>query len=612
MRSPSLPGTQEANNVSETDLAPNVVVIITDDQGYGDIGCHSNPYIRTPNLDALYEESVRFTDFHVGPTCAPTRAGIMTGHYANSAGVWHTVGGRSLLRQGERTVADIFASAGYSTGLFGKWHLGDNFPYRPQDRGFQHVVTHGGGGIGNTPDYWGNDYFDDRYCVDGEWKQFAGYCTDVWFQLGMNFIDEHHDRPFMCFITPNAPHAPYIAPEKHSSYYRKLCDSDEQAAKFFGYPDNTAMWRFYGMIESIDENIGLLRRHLKNLRIADNTILIFMSDNGTSAGVECDSGGFAASGYSAGMRGKKGSAFEGGHRVPLFLHWSRGGYFRGIDIDTLSANIDLLPTLMELCGIEDISCEDEFHGISLVPLLNGERNVSDRTVVTDSQRIPYPKKWRRSCAMWQEWRLINGEELYNIRDDPEQRKDLADEYPNTVSKLRADYDDWWSKVSVQFDEDVPIDIGARGFPEVTLTSHDWRNELSAGSVWNQVQVRAGILLEGYWEINVVQAGRYKIVLRRWPKEETRALREGIPGTVFSDYRSLEEHGYGGGRSIPVCRARITVNGMNRKAQLHNDDRHAAFDVDLESGPAHLSARFVTDDDNIVGAYYVYISGPLEN
>jgi hypothetical protein len=390
-----------------------------------------------------------------------------------------------------------------------------------------------------------------------------------------------------------------------------LCDSDEQAAKFFGYPDNTAMWRFYGMIESIDENIGVLRRHLKNLRIADNTILIFMSDNGTSAGVECDSGGFAACGYNAGMRGKKGSAYEGGHRVPVFLHWPRGGHCQGTNVDAMCANIDLLPTLMELCGLEDSHCENEFHGISLVPLLNRDSDVPDRSVVTDSQRIPYPKKWRRSCAMWREWRLINGEELYNIRDDPEQRKDLAAEYPDTVSKLRADYDNWWQKVSVQFDEDVPILIGAPGFSKVTLTSHDWRNELSAGSVWNQVQVRAGILLEGYWEINVVQTGSYRITLRRWPKEETRALRDGIPGTVFSDYRSMEEHGYCGGRPIPIRRAQIIVNGMDRNAKVHNDDRHASFEVDLKSGLAHLSARFITDDENIVGAYYVYITGPIE-
>ncbi|MBI3972237.1 MAG: sulfatase-like hydrolase/transferase, partial [Chloroflexi bacterium] len=170
---------------------PNVVFVLTDDQGYGDLGCHGNPYIRTPHLDRLYAESVRLTDYHVGPTCSPTRAGLMTGHYANSTGVWHTIGGRSLLRRGERTMAEVFAAAGYTTGMFGKWHLGDAYPYRPQDRGFQDVITHGGGGVGNTPDYWGNNYNDDTYCHNGTWEPFEGYCTDVWFANALRFIERN-------------------------------------------------------------------------------------------------------------------------------------------------------------------------------------------------------------------------------------------------------------------------------------------------------------------------------------------------------------------------------------------------------------------------------------
>ena len=158
---------------------PNIVFILTDDQGYGELGCHGNPIINTPHIDRLHAHSTRLTDYHVGPTCAPTRAGLMTGHYHNSTGVWHTIGGRSLLRQDEWSLADAFSGAGYRTGLFGKWHLGDNYPYRPQDRGFDEVATHGGGGIGNTPDYWGNNYNDDHYAVDGEWTPFEGYCTDV-------------------------------------------------------------------------------------------------------------------------------------------------------------------------------------------------------------------------------------------------------------------------------------------------------------------------------------------------------------------------------------------------------------------------------------------------
>ncbi|MFZ5833529.1 MAG: sulfatase-like hydrolase/transferase, partial [Planctomycetota bacterium] len=156
-------------------------MILADDQGYGDFGCHGHPCLKTPHLDALYRDCVRLTDFHVDPTCSPTRAALMTGKYASRVGVWHTLQGRSILRQGETTLAEIFRDHGYRTGIFGKWHLGDAYPYRPQDRGFEEVVIHGGGGIGQNPDYWGNDYFDDHYCRNGNWEAFKGYCTDVWF-----------------------------------------------------------------------------------------------------------------------------------------------------------------------------------------------------------------------------------------------------------------------------------------------------------------------------------------------------------------------------------------------------------------------------------------------
>ena len=191
---------------------PNVVLVVTDDQGYGDLGCHGNPILRTPNLDALYRRSVRLTDFHVGPTCAPTRASLMTGRYCNRTGVWHTIMGRSLLRRDEVTMADVFAAGGYRTGIFGKWHLGDNYPYRPQDRGFHEVLIHGGGGVGQTPDAWGNDYFDDTYLHNGTPEKFSGYCTDVWFDGAMRFIEDNRDRPFFAYLATNAPHSPYRVP----------------------------------------------------------------------------------------------------------------------------------------------------------------------------------------------------------------------------------------------------------------------------------------------------------------------------------------------------------------------------------------------------------------
>ena len=177
---------------------PNVILIIIDDVGYGDLSMHGNPYVTTPNLDKLGSESVRLTDFHVNPTCSPTRAALMTGRYCNSTGVWHTIMGRSLLRADETTMADVFKANGYKTGMFGKWHLGDNYPFRPHDRGFDESLMHHGGGIIQGLDHWGNDYFDDTYYRNGEPEKFEGYCTDVWFTEAMKFIEGNKDQPFFC------------------------------------------------------------------------------------------------------------------------------------------------------------------------------------------------------------------------------------------------------------------------------------------------------------------------------------------------------------------------------------------------------------------------------
>ena len=187
---------------------PNVVFVLTDDQGYGDLSCHGNPVVETPHIDALHATSVRLTDYHVGPTCAPTRAGLLTGHYANSTGVWHTIGGRSLLRSNEISMADYFQRSGYATGIFGKWHLGDNTPYRPQDRGFETVVVHGGGGVGQTPDYWGNNYFDDSYWDGERHNRYEGYCTDVWFQNALSFIERKPGATFLLLYSNQCPPLP--------------------------------------------------------------------------------------------------------------------------------------------------------------------------------------------------------------------------------------------------------------------------------------------------------------------------------------------------------------------------------------------------------------------
>jgi len=316
---------------------PNVIIVITDDQGYGDLGAHGNPLVKTPALDKFHDESVRLTDFHVGPTCAPSRSGLMTGRYANRVGVWHTIGGVSILRKEEVTMAEVFKNNGYETAMFGKWHLGDVYPSRPQDKGFNYTVAHGGGGVGQTPDYWNNDYFDDVYLKNGVPTQYKGYCTDVWFNEAIKYIEEQKDKPFFAYISTNAPHLPYNVPEEYYNQYKDLDIPEFQKI-------------FYGMITNVDDNFAKLQQKLKELKIDDNTIVIFMTDNGTASGYKTVDGKLY--GFNAGMKGTKNSEYEGGHRVPFFISYPNMNIKGGKDINELTAHIDVLPTLASLCNID--------------------------------------------------------------------------------------------------------------------------------------------------------------------------------------------------------------------------------------------------------------------
>ncbi len=571
---------------------PNVILVITDDQGYGDLGCHGNPVIQTPHLDRFHGESVRLTNYHVGPTCAPTRAGLLTGRYANSTGVWHTIGGRSLLRVEEYSLADAFRANGYVTGLFGKWHLGDNYPYRPQDRGFDEVVVHGGGGVGNTPDYWGNRYFDDAYWTGKAYRRFQGYCTDVWFQQGCAFVKRHRQEPFFCMISTNAPHGPHLVDSRYSEPYRESTADLERA-------------KFYGMVTNIDENFGALRRLLAEWELADNTILIFTTDNGSAGGLRTDSDHFVVSGFNAGMRGQKGSPYDGGHRVPFFLHWPAAGMSKGRDIPELAANVDLMPTLLDLCELESHQTPD-WDGCSLGPLFKHEKEEwPTRTLITDSQRLVYPVKWRRSAVMAPGWRLVNGRELYDMETDPGQTQDVARIFPDIVSRLQQEYEVWWERVSRQALTEIPITIGDSRAPDQVVNSHDWRNP-DCACAWNQNQVRAGVRFNGYWELHVAASGRYSFELRRWPREEDRALCGGMPGKVLAMSEMTFDSGYGGGEAIDVQRACIRVGSQWAEAAVDMEAKGIVFEFELEKGPIHLQTFLRPLTGAEFGAYYVYI------
>ncbi|MDT8300110.1 MAG: arylsulfatase [Sedimentisphaerales bacterium] len=558
-----LPG---CGNIGQANAAegkpPNVVLVMTDDQGYGDLGCYGNPVLQTPNLDSLYTQSIRLTDFHVSPTCSPTRSALMTGHYCNRTGVWHTIMGRSLLRKDEVTMADVFSANSYRTAIFGKWHLGDNYPFRPQDRGFGEVLIHGGGGVGQGPDYWGNDYFDDTYLHNGKLKKFEGYCTDIWFDGAMKFIEANRKRPFFCYIPTNAAHGPYNVADKYSKPYRDKGIEKNQA-------------NFYGMITNIDENMGRLMRRLKELDLEENTILIFMTDNGTSGS------------YAGRMRGKKGSEYEGGHRVPCFIRWPNGDLTGGIDVDRLTAHIDLLPTLIELCGLKKIHGV-KFDGDSIVQLLRrDDRNWPERILITDSQRIEHPEKWRKSAVMTDKWRLINGKELYDIKTDPEQKSNIAESNPQEVEKLRKAYEDWWEDVSERFDEYCEIILGSDKHNPTRLMSHDWHAQKVP---WNQGAVRNGMQANGFWAVEVARNGRYQIELRRWAKELDAGINEAIPGS----------------KAINVTKARLTIADQDMTVPVSRNARAVTFDLRLKAGKTRLQTWFMDNRGNSRGAYYVYV------
>ena len=565
--------------------SPNVILIITDDQGYGDLGCHGNPVIQTPNMDKLYTESMRLTNFHVGPTCAPTRASLMTGRYCNRTGVWHTVMGRSLLRHDEITMADVFQSAGYKTGIFGKWHLGDSYPFRPEDRGFQESVVHGGGGVGQTPDYWDNDYFDDTYWQNGAPTKYDGYCTDVWFDNAIKFIEKNQNSPFFCYLTTNAPHSPFNVDEAYRRFYAE-----------HGLPENRA--RFYGMITNVDENLARLEKRLADLNLRGNTIFIFMTDNGTAAGVDLDANGFVTNGYNAGMRGKKGSEYDGGHRVPCFIRWPQNQIGGGRDVSRVTAHIDLLPTLMQMCGIRK-SGQHDMDGISLLPLLqNPENNWPDRTLITDSQRIDFPEKWRKSAVMTDRWRLINGVELYDMVADPGQTTDVALDHADVVQKLRADYEAWWADVSERFDEYCRIRIGSAQENPVCLTAHDWHY---FPMPWHQGQIRQGLTSNGYWAVEIMQEGEYEFALRRWPRELDKGINEGIPAKTGDP--AVED--LPAGKAFNIQKGRIRVADIDTESAIASEAKELVFNITLPKGETKLQTWFYDAGGDTLGAYYVY-------
>lgn len=545
------------------DPPPNVLLVITDDQGFGDLGCHGNPVIRTPNLDAFAKQSVWLKNFYVCPVCSPTRSSLMTGLYNYRTGVVDTYLGRSMMRPDVKTLSEYLAAAGYRTGLFGKWHLGDNYPLWPEDRGFQQTLWSQGGGLAQPADPPGQDpktaYFNPTLKKNGKEVKTTGYCTDVFTDAALEFIKFESNKPFFAYVAYNAPHNPFQVPEKFAAPYRKL---DLTAAGFpkFGQPWATPklntedIANAYGMIENIDGNFARLLKALDEKQLADNTIVVFLTDNGPG-GVR----------WNAGLRNRKGTVYEGGIRVPCYVRWP-GKVQPGRAIDLPLAHIDMAPTLLAACGV---ASDAAFDGRSFLRMLTGgPGNWPGRTLFFQWHRGDAPEKYRAFAARGPRYKLVQATgvpekakwqpkyELFDLKNDPFEQRNLAAEKPEEVGRLKREYEAWFADVTKKGFDSPRIVIGSEKENPVRLSRQDWRGP-QAG--WAPGSI-------GHWDVKIERGGKYEVTVRS--------------NAVFADY--LIAIGYPGRkREFGTVTARPDGKEPTSRSETRT--------VDLEKGDVRLEA-----------------------
>lgn len=487
-------GAESHSSSSGAPAKPNVLLILTDDQGYGDVGFNGNPLVKTPALDQLALESFVFDRFYAYPVCSPTRASLMTGRYAMRTGVIDTQEGASLLRPSEITVAKVLQQAGYRTGMFGKWHLGDNAPTRPLDHGFDVSLTHQGGMIGAPySPLDANSYFDPLLLRNGVEQSYNGYCLDVFTDAAIDFIRAAEGEPFFVYWAPNTPHHPLTVEDRYAEPYRQA-----------GLTEDTA--RYYGMITNIDDNFRRILDVLNDAGVAEDTLIIFVGDNGTSSLHQ------QSDLWEPALRGRKTFVYEGGIRVPMFVKLPRDASVAR-RLDTVASIEDIMPTILDICGLATSARLD---GASLVPLLAGDREARpQRTFFVQFHRGHAPVRYRNMAVIREPYKLVQPTgrgampfseetmefELYDLRADPSESLDLASQHPEIVARMKAAYDEWFDDVTAAGFAPVPLWIGAEGQGKVRLSRQDWRG----GGLFD------GDL--GYYTIEVRSPGTYRITCR---------------------------------------------------------------------------------------------------
>ena len=476
---------------------PNVIIIMTDDQGFGDLGINKNPNIITPNIDQFASESVRFDNFFVSPVCAPTRASLMTGRYSLRTGVRDTYNGGAIMSNTETTIAEILKEADYSTGIFGKWHLGDNYPFRPSEQGFDESLIHLAGGIGQVGDftnyYKGNtSYFDPILWKNNKKNQYDGYCSDIFAENAVKFIEKNKNKPFFCYLSFNAPHTPLQVPKKYYNMYKDLDPEvgfmDGSLASKMSEKDKEDARRIYGMVTNIDDNIGKVLNKLTELGIEEETIIIFMTDNGPQQ--------FR---YNSNMKGLKGTVYNGGTRVPFYIKYAEK-FKNSKVISRMSAHIDILPTILELCNLK-IPSDRKIDGQSLVPLINS-KPFNDRHLFSYWTRR-FPEKYINMSIQNDNYKLVgnndyNGKikdfELYDLIADPLESKNVINQNIEIAKSFKIEMDNSINDLlSSENIKNPPRIIVGSEFENPTVLN---RNDASGErGIWAQNDIYS------YWKVN---------------------------------------------------------------------------------------------------------------
>ena len=586
----------QAADHTDVNGRPNVIVVLIDDQGYGDISLHGNPVLETPNIDSLGRESLRLTDFHVDPTCSPTRAALLTGKYSRRVGVWHTIAGGNYLHKNETTMADVFKASGYRTALFGKWHLGATYPYRPIDRGFDEWLGQGDGGTGTTDDYFSNDRVNDHYLHNGTWVQRDGWATDVFFDAAIDFLqDDTDDRPFFIYLATYIPHDPVTIANP------QLIEEMRERLEGFA-PQRDIVAPFLASIELMDKKLGDLLEALEAAGREENTIVIFMTDNGTAYGQHV---------FNAGMRDRKSGVYDGGHRVPFFIRWPAGELPHGTEVKELTAHIDLLPTLIELLDLDGPDSVD-FDGVSLAELLRDPASgLSERVLFAERQRVPNHEKWSNAAAMYGKWRFVNNSELHDIEAYPGQDRNLIERHPDIVEKLRRAFDEYWEDMTSRTLDAPYAVIGSPDAEEVFLHPADWQIKPS-DVPWNHAKVAAGPAVNAPWKVFFERPGTYRFELRRWPREANVAF-AGVPTwddpvDAWDERGGVEKLLYPGDAvALPVKQVALDIGKFSETQAVSDSQAYAHFDVSLPQGFQEVSTSMLdADGKEISAAYYVYV------